>query len=427
MVNNILPLAFFLILLILIITEKVNRSIMASFLAILLVFFGTINFEEAVKTIDFNTIGLLVGMMISVSIAAKTGIFQFLAIKMLKISGGRPIRLIIYLCILTAFLSAFLDNVTTVLLITPITIYITKLLKISAFPFIISIIFFSNIGGTATLIGDPPNIIIGSEARLSFNQFLIYNGPIVLINIFLSLLVIFLMFKKKLRHKIIEKNIIKEIKEESLIRDRVLLVKVLFVLFFVLLGFLTHNITHIENSIIALSGAFLILLLTTKEPDHTYKEIEWATIFFFIALFVIVGAIEKTGFLKLISEKLVDLTQGNLELTTMAILFFVGILSGFIDNIPITVVFVEIIKKMSLTLGDVSPLWWALSLGACFGGNMTLIGASANIVAADIYNKNDDNDEKINYSNFLKYGFLINLLSLLTSAIYLKFIFFKTF
>ncbi|MCX7956225.1 MAG: ArsB/NhaD family transporter [Patescibacteria group bacterium] len=427
---NFIPFVSFLILLIILISEKFNRSIITGIFAIFFVVFSLIDFEKAIESIDFNTIGLLIGMMIIVSIIAKTGIFQFLAIKMLKLAKGRPVRLMIYLSLLTAFLSAFLDNVTTILLITPVTLYITKILGISAFSIILSLIYFSNIGGTATLIGDPPNIIIGSEANLSFNDFLIYNGPIVVINIFISLILIYFMFKNKLREKKVSLKLIKKIKEQNLIKDKIFLIKSLIILFLVILGFLTHNITKIENSIIALAGAFLMLLTTTKEPDHIYKEIEWSSIFFFIGLFIIIGSIEHSGVLDLIARKIIDFTDGNVELTSYAILSFVGLISGFVDNIPITVVFSKIIKEISSSGVDIFPLWWALSLGACFGGNMTLIGASANIVGIDIYNKNlnDNNEnnktEKINFGNFMKYGFLITIISLLISLFYLKLIFF---
>lgn len=429
---NFIPFLSFLILLLILVTEKINRSIITAVFAIFFIIFGFINFEKSIESIDFNTIGLLVGMMIIVSIISKTGLFQFLAIKMLKLAKGRPVRLMIYLSFLTAFLSAFLDNVTTILLITPVTLYITKILGISPFPIILSLIYFSNIGGTATLIGDPPNIIIGSEANLSFNDFLKYNGPIVFLNIIIISLIIYLFFNKKLREKKVSLKLIEKIKEEDLIKDKIFLIKSLFILFIVIIGFLTHNITHIENSIIALAGGFLILLSTTKEPDHIYKEIEWSSIFFFIGLFVIIGSIEHSGILDLIAKEIIRLTGGNIELTSYSILSFVGLISGFVDNIPITVVFAKIIKEMATTGINVYPLWWALSLGACFGGNMTLIGASANIIGVDIYNKAlQDNgngflkEEKINFINFFKYGFLITFISLIISLIYLKIIFFS--
>ncbi len=424
---DILPIIFFILLLLFLITEKINRSILASLFAIFFIIFEFTSFEEAIKSIDFNTIGLLVGMMIIVSVLAKTGFFQFLAVKMVKISKGRPVRLMIALSLLSAFLSAFLDNVTTILLITPITIYITKVLNITSLPIILSLIYFSNIGGTATLIGDPPNIIIGSKAGLSFNQFLIYNGPIVIINIFLILILLYFFFKNQLRSKIVDKKTLQMINEENLIRDRTFLIKSLLILLFVIIGFLTHNITHIENSIIALGGAFLLLLITTKEPDHIYKEIEWASIFFFIGLFVIIGAIEQTGILEFIAKEIIKATGGNTEIAAYTILSFVGLISGLVDNIPITAVFVKIIQDMAKFSVDVFPLWWALSLGACFGGNITLIGASANIVAADIYNKNNSNNnkDKITFFNFFKYGFFITIVSLVSSLLYLRFVFFK--
>lgn len=428
---NILPFVSFLLFLIVIVTEKFNRSIIAGIFAVFFVIFNLISFENSIESIDFNTIGLLIGMMIVVSIISKTGIFQFLAVKMLKFAKGRPVRLMIYLSILTAFLSAFLDNVTTILLIGPVTLYISKILNISSFPLMISLIYFSNIGGAATLIGDPPNIIIGSEANLSFNDFLKYNGPIVLINIVIISFVLFLIFRKRLRKNIVPVKLINKIKEDNLIKDKKFTLKSLIVLFFILLGFVTHNITHIENSIIALAGAFVLLLITTKEPDHIYREIEWSSIFFFIGLFVIIGSIEKSGVLEIFSKGIIDLTNKNVEYMTYLVLIFVGLSSSFLSNLPNTLIFIKIIKELS-TLGvDIYPLWWALSLGACFGGNITLFASSVNVVGADIYNKDlsennlDKKSEKINFINFFKYGLIITFISLITSLIYLKFIFFN--
>lgn len=418
------PVILFIILLILIITERFDRTVITSNFAILLLIFGAITFEEAVKSIDFNTIGLLTGMMIIVSVIAKTGFFQYLAIKSLKISKGRPIRLLILLSFLTAFLSMALDNVTTILLMTPVTLYITKILSVSALPFVLSLIFFSNIGGTATLIGDPPNIIIASISSLTFNDFLIYNGPFVLINLFFGSFLLFFLFKKKLREKIISKSLLEKIKEDNLIHNKRMLIRSLVVFSFVIIGFITHNITHIENSIIALSGAFLILLIVNLEPDDIYKEIEWASIFFFIGLFILISGIEKTGILEFFARRLIDLTGGEGEITSYAILWLVGLLSGFVDNIPITLVFSEVIKELSSMNVGVFSFWWALSLGACLGGNLTLIGASANIIGVDIFNKNNETKEKINFKLFFKYGLIMTFTSLVLATFYLKIIFF---
>lgn len=419
------PVFLFLILIILLITEKFNRSVITSNFAILILLLGGLHFDEAVKGIDFNTIGLLVGMMIIVSIISKTGLFQYLAIKALKISKGRPIRLMFFLSFMTAFLSMALDNVTTILLITPVTLYITKILSIPALPFVLSLIFFSNIGGTATLIGDPPNIIIAGISGLTFNDFLKYNLPVVLVNLFFGSIIIFLVFKRKLRDKTISAVIVRKIKEDKLIQDKKFLIKCLLVFFLVLIGFVTHNLTHIENSVIALGGAFLMLLIASFEPDHIYKEIEWTSIFFFISLFIIVAAIEKTGFLKILAERIIEITKGEKEMTAYAILWGVGLLSGFVDNIPITVVFSELIKEMSMMKIEVFPFWWALSLGACFGGNFTLIGASANVIGVDIFNKNNETKEKITFGSFIKYGSIFTFSSLILSSVYLWLIFFR--
>ncbi|MCS7093255.1 MAG: ArsB/NhaD family transporter [Patescibacteria group bacterium] len=431
-VSGIIPPLLFLFLLFLLVTDRFNRSIITALFAIFFVIFNFINFEKAVESIDFNTIGLLVGMMIIVSVIAKTGIFQFLAIKMLKLAKGRPVRLMIYLSLLTAFLSAFLDNVTTILLVTPVTLYITKILGVSPFPIVISLIYFSNIGGTATLIGDPPNIIIGSEANLTFNDFLKYNTPVTVINTFIILSLLFLIFKNQLRKKKVPLELIKKIKEERLIKDKVFTLKAILILVLVLIGFVTHSLTHIENSIIALSGAFLILLLSVREPDEIYKEIEWSSIFFLISLFVIMAAVEQTGFLELISNGLFSLTKGNVELNTYLILLTSGLSSSITGNLPNTLLFIKIIEGIAKMGVDVFPMWWALSLGACFGGNASLIASAVNIVGADIYNKNilengqkNSPSQKINFINFSMYGSLVTLVSLLVSFFYLKVSFFN--
>jgi len=428
MINTqLIPFYLLLITLIIVSTEKINRSVVVGFTALFLIIFKFIKFESAIEAIDFNTLGLLVGMMIIVSITKTTGIFQYLAIKTIKLAKVKPLRMLFFISLLTAILSAFLDNVTTILLVLPVIFFISEITKINSLPLVFSAIFFSNIGGAATLIGDPPNIIIGGYANLDFNQFIRYNTPVVLIISFISLFLIYFKWAKELRKNVIKINIIKKINEKGVIKDPKKTFISIFVLFLVLIGFVLHSVLHIENSVIALFGAILLLLLTRENPEEYYKEVEWPTIFFFIGLFVIIAAVEKTGIFDLISNYLIKSTQKNPELITYLILWLSGFLVSFFNNIPITIILSKIVLSFQAQDINVFPIWWALSLGTCLGGNLTLIASSVNIVGADLYNKslNDKNgNNKISFFNFLKNSLFITLISLVISNIYLKIIFF---
>jgi len=427
MINSqLVPLYLLLITLIIIATEKINRSVIAAFTALFLIIFNFINFKSAIEAIDFNTLGLLVGMMIIVSIIKTTGIFQYFALKTIKLAKVRPVRMLFFISILTAFLSAFLDNVTTILLILPVIFFISELTRINSLPFVFSAIFFSNIGGAATLIGDPPNIIIGGYAKLDFNEFIRYNTPVVLVISFVSLLLVYLRWAKELRKSIIKSQMIKKLNEKGVIKNLRKTIISIVILLIVLFGFAFHSVLHIENSIIALFGAILLLLLTKENPEEYYKEIEWPTIFFFIGLFVIIAAVEKTGIFNLISNYLLLLTNKNPELITYLILWLSGFLVAFFNNIPITIILSKIILYFQTQGIDVFPLWWALSLGTCLGANFTLIASSVNIIGVDLYNRslNSKNGRKVSFLNFLKNSFIITLVSLILSNIYLKVVFF---
>jgi len=419
--EQLLTIGFFVLALGIISLEKVHRSIIAAVFAALVILLGIVDQETAVHAIDFNTIGLLVGMMIIVSVFAKTGFFEFLSLYVIRAMRGEPIKILIALSLLTAVLSAFLDNVTTILLIAPVIIFIAKSLRLSPLPFIISAIFFSNIGGTATLIGDPPNVIIGSAAGFSFMDFIVNVAPAVVFILVASVPIIYFYFRNQLVVSKTAARQVMKLEPVKAIADFGMLKKVLAVFLLTLVGFFTHSIFHLEAATIALSGAALLLLITARHPDEIYEKVEWGTIFFFLGLFVLVGALESVGIIELAASELLRITDGNPMMTAFLMLLFSGIASGIVDNIPITTVMVGLIRDIGHTGIDTTPLWWSLSLGACLGGNTTLIGASANVVGADICSKNGT---PIRFVTFIKYGFLVSLVSFILATIYIYLRFF---
>ena len=400
-----------------IIWDKLDRAVVALTGAMLMVLLRVLKQEEAFAAIDYNTIGLLVAMMIMVMIMRRTGIFEYLAVKVVKISKAEPFRLIITLSLVTGILSAFLDNVTTILLILPITLSVASDLKLNPIPFIIAEIFASNAGGTATLIGDPPNIMIGSQTGLSFIDFL-SNVAVIAIPILVLTSIIFAFIYKKqlttddsLRAKVLEAN------ENECIKDHVLLKKSLIVFGFVVIGFLLHGSLHFESSTIALTGAVVLLFVSNINSELVLMELEWKTIFFFCGLFILVGGLEETGVIEMMARGVLEVTGGDLFLTTIAILWVSAIASAFIDNIPFVATMIPLIMQMQdMSDMNVTPLWWALSLGACLGGNGTVIGASANVVAIGIAERND---YRITFGSYFKIAFPMMLLTVAISTVYI--------
>jgi Na+/H+ antiporter NhaD/arsenite permease-like protein len=414
---EIIAVIIFIISYLLILSERIHRTIIAIIGASVVIFFGILTQEHAIEFVDFNTIGLLVGMMMIVSVMGKTGIFQYLAIKIAQRVKGHPMKILFGLAVLTAISSAFLDNVTTVLLLTPLIFVICSRLKISPIPFLFTEILVSNIGGTATLIGDPPNIMIGSSAKLTFLDFIINLGPVVIVIFLVSVFLLKIFYRKDLRnHKEFE-NAFKDLKPETLLEDRRLLKRSLIVLALVLFGFMTHGITHVEPATVALAGAGLLLFLGSQHPEESLKEVEWPVIFFFVGLFILVGGLEHTGIIKIIAEKAILYTEGNHELTTYFILWFSGLFSGIVDNIPFVATMIPLIRDIgTLSQVDTEPFWWALALGGDMGGNATLIGASANLVVASCAEKNG---VEMGFLRFMKIGVFITLVSLIISTVYL--------
>lgn len=413
----IIAIGVFVVTYILIMSEKVNRTAVAMVGAFLMVVLNIEHQEQALKYIDFNTIGLLIGMMIIVNIMKKSGIFQYVAIKAAKFAKGDPWKIILYFCIITGVSSAFLDNVTTVLLIVPVTLVITDTLNLNPIPFLVPEILIANIGGTATLIGDPPNIMIGSATGLGFLDFITALGPVVVI-IFITTMIAF-KFGYRIHYRASEENKKKVTKmdEKRAIKDPILMKKSVIVLAFTILGFVLHQKLGYESATIALFAGAVLLLISQVDVEDIFIEIEWATIFFFISLFMLVGALEEVGVMTFLASKLLEVTQGNMVMTMIVILWVSAIASSVLDNIPFVATMIPLIKNYGQMSGlDVTPLWWALALGACLGGNGTLIGASANVIVTGLLAKHG---QKLSFGYYLKIGFPLMIVSIIISTVYL--------
>src|ERR687893_467100 len=413
--------ALFVVVLALIAFEILNRTVAALLGAAILISFGILDQEQAAtKFVDWNTIGLLAGMMVIVAILERTGVFEYLAIKSAQWGKARPGRILILLSLVTAFLSAFLDNVTTVILMVPVTFLIADALETSPIPFLLTQVMASNIGGTATLIGDPPNILIGSAADLSFIDFVVNLTPVVLLTMPVVLGVLYLMFRKEIsQSKDRAERIIANMEAANSIRDWVLLRKSLVVLFFVILAFFLHGALHLEAATIALLGAAVLMLYARTDVEEVLREVEWPTLLFFVGLFVLVGGLEVTGFIGGIAKLLTNVSGGASAATAIIVIWGSRITSGIVDNIPFTATMIpgiqDLAKAENLSESETQPLWWALALGADFGGNLTLIGASANVVVAGM---SERAGEKISFIKFMLYGIPVTLVSLTIATVY---------
>jgi Na+/H+ antiporter NhaD/arsenite permease-like protein len=384
-----------------IMSEKVNRAIVALVGAGVMIIVGVLDQDEAIKGVDWNTIGLLTGMMILVSISRRSGMFQYLAIWSAQAAKAHPAGILFILQITTAVVSAFLDNVTTVLLIVPVTLAICKTLKVPAYPYLFAEIIASNIGGTATLIGDPPNILIGSQAGLSFNEFVYHLTPVILIVMVVQAVIIHFLWGKDLKASHDAEELVMAMHAVDSIEDWRLLKQSLVILGVVIVAFILARPLHLEPATIAMSGAAILMLLdnwvhNSEKAAHnihaTFGDVEWITIFFFIGLFVVVHGVDVGGLLTLLANKLVAATGGNMAHAGYAILWASAFLSAIVDNIPFVATMIPLIKSMAPAYGGadhIEPLWWCLSLGACLGGNGTLIGASANLTVAGIGERNE--------------------------------------
>ena len=401
-----------------IVSEKIHRTIIALFGAVVLIAFGIVSQDAAIGYIDFNTLGLLIGMMLIVGIARHSGLFEFLAIWSAKRSKGKPISIMISLSIITAILSALLDNVTTVLLIVPVTIAIAEKLEISPIPIVFAEIILSNTGGTATLIGDPPNIMIGSATGLGFMDFLINMAPIAIAVSAVTILCLFWLFRKQLAVKEELRQRIMEMDEYSELKDIGLLKKSLTVIVLTIIGFVLHQSLHLESATVALAGAALLLLVAQPDPEHVFEAVEWPVIFFFAGLFILVGGLEEVGVIEWAAHKALVATGGALLPTGMIILWMSAIFSALVDNIPFVATMIPLMQEMGNLGGieNMNALWWSLALGACLGGNGTIIGASANVVSIGLL---EQRGYRLTFLKFMKWGFPLMILSILMSTVYL--------
>lgn len=400
-----------------IIYEKINRMVVALAGALFMIIFQVLSQTHAIGYIDFNTIGLLIGMMIIVLILKRTGVFQFIAIKSAKKAKGEPWKIMVLFAVVTAVASALLDNVTTILLIAPVTLVITDTLKINPTPFLITEVFAANIGGTATLIGDPPNIMIGGATQFSFLDFLVNLGPIATVVLVVTITLLVMIFRKGMTVSEKEKHKVLQFDEGKAIQDKRLLIKSLLVLLITIMGFVLHSVLGLQSATVAMAGATALLLVSGIEPEDIFMEIEWTTIFFFVGLFILVGSLEEVGLIGTLAEKIMGLTKGNMTATAMLILWMSALLSAFLDNIPFVATMIPLIKSLEAMSGsELAPLWWALSLGACLGGNGTIIGASANVIAGGMLEKHG---RKLGFFSYMKVGFPLMIVSIILATVYI--------
>ena len=412
--------------------ETHNRAVAAMIGGLTMIVCGIITQHQAISGIDFNTIFLLVGMMILVGIAEKSGIFEYTAVMGLKLSGGNPRGMLVITAVITAVFSALFDNVTTILLIVPIIFKVTKIAQITPYPYLISAIFASNIGGTATLIGDPPNILIGSALNLSFADFIKKLAPISSMVLVLTIIIFDIVYHK-LKISVKQKAEIMKLVPEEYIVDKGLAKKSLSVLGIVTIAFATAELWHLENGTIALSGAAILLFLQCIDQKHEqqnkfvteiFNSVDWTTIFFFSGLFIMVHGLSETGVLTRLGAYFLETVNGSIEKATFLVLWGAAGLSAIIDNIPFVATMIPMIKSIEVELGGreaAMPIWWALSLGACFGGNGSLIASSANVIAAGLAAKQG---VPLKFGKFLLWAIPITLLSIVIAHLYLRIIYF---
>jgi len=417
----------FVVTYLLIISEKINRAIVAGLGAAMMVTLGVLNQQQAVAGIDFNTIGLLTGMMVLVAITRRCGVFQFVAIWAAKKVEAKPWGILLMLAVVTAAFSALLDNVTTVLLVAPITLLITDELKVNPYPYLFTEIFASNIGGTATLIGDPPNIMIGSAVGLTFNDFLLNLGPVSVISLIVTMGIIYFIWGRRLQATDEARERIMQFREREAITDVTLLKQSLTVLALVIVGFAFAHPLGLEPATIAMFGAGVLLLITnigrdaeeqSEDVHHSFGEVEWVTIFFFVGLFIVVAGIEHAGLLNILANWVTDVTGGDMTYTAMLILWVSAVASAIVDNIPFVATMIPIIESMAPTFGgseNLEPLWWSLALGACLGGNGSLVGASANLIVAAFAERAG---HRIAFLRFMALAFPLMLVSIVIASIY---------
>ena len=414
--EEIIAIVIFLVVIVAIMTEKVHRTAVALAGAVLLMLSHILTVDKAVGYIDFNTIGVLIGMMLFVAVVKNSGIFEYIAIKAAKLAHGNPWKIMVAFMVITAVLSAIQDNVTTVLLVGPMTITIARMLKVNPVPFLMTQILASNIGGTATLIGDPPNIMIGSAAGLDFIDFITNTGIVAVFVIAALVLIMKFVYKSKLAADAEAIKSVMELDENKAIEDKALLYKSIVVMILVVVGFMFHSQLGIESATVALTAAAIMLVIGKQNVDYIIGEVEWTTILFFAGLFIVVGGLDETGVIGQLAKLVIDMTKGHAIMTMMVLLWASALLSSVLDNIPFVATLIPLVLALGESGIDVTPLWWAISLGACLGGNGTLIGASANVVLSGISGKHG---YPISFKEYTKVGFPVMIMSVVLAMIYL--------
>lgn len=400
----------------LIVLNKFHEAVVAVAGAVALLLLQVLDVETAASYIDYNTIGVLIGMMLFVNVLKHSGMFEYIAIKSAKIAKGDPWRIMMLFVIVTAVLSGFLDNVTTVLLIGPMTISITRILRLNPVPFLMSQILASNMGGTATLIGDPPNIMIGSQAGLSFMDFIFNVAPAIVIIMIVFIIGLKFIYGKKMQ---VEQSAIDQVMmldESKAIENPALMKKGIVMIILVVLGFILHSQLNIESSTVALTAAVVMMLIGGQKAEDIIADVEWTSIIFFTALFIVVGGLVETGVVGQLAEIVINATSNKPIMTMLVILWASALLSTILNNIPFVAALIPLVIDMGESGMDIFPLWWAISLGACLGGNGTLVGASANIVLANISAKHG---HPISFARFFKLGFPVMIMSVIISSVYL--------
>ena len=414
--QEVVAIVVFLIVIVAIMTEKVHRTAAALAGSVILLLTGVLDVDSAIGYIDFNTIGVLIGMMLFVAVVKNSGLFEYVAIKAAKMAKGDPWKIMVAFIIITAFLSGFLDNVTTVLLVGPMTITIARMLKINPVPFLLTQIFAANIGGTATLIGDPPNIMIGSAAGLTFLDFVANTGIVAIVSIIVLIIIMRFVYGSKLSADVEAIKSVAQLDETKAIEDHALLVKSIVMVIIVVFAFIFHSQIGMETATIALTCAAVMMVIGKQNIDHIVSEVEWSTILFFVALFTVVGGMVETGVIGELAHIILNTAEGHPIMMMMILLWASALLSSILDNIPFVATLIPLVIARGESGVDIEPLWWAISLGACFGGNGTLIGASANVVLSGISNKHG---YPITFKDYTKVGFPVMIMTVVLSTIFL--------
>ena len=414
--QEIVSIIVFLVVIVAIMTEKVHRSAAALAGAVVLLLTRVLDFDAAVGYIDFNTIGVLIGMMLFVAVVKNSGLFEYIAIKAAKMAKGDPWKIMAAFIVITAFLSGFLDNVTTVLLVGPMTITIARMLRINPVPFLITQIFASNIGGTATLIGDPPNIMIGSAAGLTFIDFVANTGVVAIASIVVLLVIMKFLYGTKMKADAEAIESVANLDESKAIEDHGLLVKSVVMVVIVVFAFIFHSQIGVDTATIALTCAAVMMIIGRQDIDDIISEVEWSTILFFTMLFVVVGGMVETGVIGELANVVLNVASGHQIIMMMILLWVSALFSSVLDNIPFVATLIPLVTALGESGVDIEPLWWAISLGACFGGNGTLIGASANVVLSGISNKHG---YPITFATYTKVGFPVMIMTVVLSTIFL--------